>query len=467
MRKHHLFFPILREETRCWYVLLAAWSMLLVLPTYATQHEAAEPAATESDDPLEVFPLLGLDEDYFARLTDGRPLSDEESETLWRVMYHLRRYPMLKQEQWAKTDKEIATLFGKPGDFRGHFFRLRGRVLKVEACRPPEDVEERFELAGYYRCRLELATGRIAEVYTEKVPQAWREGAEPNAEGGFLGVFLKLLPPEKTPADASEQSSGFRPLFVATRLAWYSDDVLGRLGMDRGLLDEITDHQPILPAEKEAFYQLLNAVGRVQSGQLFRLAEAELLKLPKAWRWTDAEGKKRYSVVPLFNQPDTQRGRLAAFSGTARRIIKVAIDDPEIVNRFGFDHYYQVSVVTDDSRGNSLTFCLRDLPSGMRYGNLPHYGESVRVAGFFFKSWSYRVPRLSDDEPGPAGAKTRWQLSPLLIGRSLEWFPAPKPEESNMSDLIVGGLFVAIMLIIWAVAWRSNRRRSRAKTLMR
>lgn len=422
----------------------------------------AEPE--QIDSPRAMFRALGLDDAYFTRLTDGELLTEEEHETLWRVMYQLRRFPLLRQERWAKAKTELAAALAKPDEFRGEFFRLRGRVLKVEPCRPSEDVAERFDMTGYYHCLLELAAGDVAEVYTEKVPQAWSKGAAPNAQGGMRGVFLKLLPPEKSTAkETPDKTLANRPLFVTDRLAWYKNDLLGRLGMDCGLLDNLTDRKPILPAEEEAFYQLLAAVGSAQHKQLVQQAEKALPRLPKDWRWTDDKGAERYSVVPLFNQPETQRGRLSAFTGTARKVIKVAIDKPEIVERFGFDHYYQVSVVTDDSQGNSLTFCLRELPADMPYGNIPHYGERVRVAGFFFKSWSYRVARVSEEEPGPPGAKVRWQLSPLLIGRSLDWYPAPKPEESSLADVIVGGLFVVAMLIFWLIAWRSHRRKTRAQ----
>ena len=79
---------------------------------------------------------------------------------------------------------------------------------------------------------------------------------------------------------------------------------------------------------------------------------------------------------------------------------EILVNDPDIVARFGIDHYYQVSLFTDDSydkhwNPQPLTFCLRELPEGMPYGNLPRYGETVRMAGFFFKTWSYAVPRCS------------------------------------------------------------------------
>jgi hypothetical protein len=94
----------------------------------------------------------------------------------------------------------------------------------------------------------------------------------------------------------------------------------------------------------------------------------------------------------------------------------------------------------------------------MPYGNLPRYGEAVRVAGFFFKTWSYAVPRMADSSLQPGDPKTRRQLSPLLIGRSLTWYPVPKPADTTVSTMVIVGLFAAAMAIVWLVAWRSRRR---------
>ena len=102
--------------------------------------------------------------------------------------------------------------------------------------------------------------------------------------------------------------------------------------------------------------------------------------------------------MPLFNdagQPARAAGGIAGH-GAADRRDPPRPGDQDIVARFGIDHYYQVSLFTDDSQGNPLTFCVRELPEGMPYGNLPRYGETVRIAGFFFKTWSYSVSKIAD-----------------------------------------------------------------------
>ncbi len=97
----------------------------------------------------------------------------------------------------------------------------------------------------------------------------------------------------------------------------------------------------------------------------------------------------------------------------------------------------------------------------MPHGNIPNYRESVLVAGFFFKTWSYPIRRQSDEALEPGESKTRIQLSPLLIGRSLVWRPPPKSTDQTRTNVIVCVLFVAAMIVVWVVAWRSMRREHR------
>ena len=254
-------------------------------------------------------------------------------------------------------------------------------------------------------------------------------------------------------------------VFAAPRLAWYPDNLLGRLGMDFGLLDSPQAQKPFdlrhpNPEDREAFYQLLAAVGRAAGGELLQAAKEELPKTRAGWRTTDQQGREQYSVAPLFNDPATQPGRLVELFGTARLVEEVRLDprlDADIIARFGFNHYYQVSLFTDDSQGNPVTFCIRQLPKGMPYGNLPQYGETVRIAGFFFKTWSYGVPKMTDPALNPGDPKTHQQLSPLLIGRSLTWFPAPQPADNTLANVVISGLVVLFIVIMWLVWWQNSR----------
>jgi hypothetical protein len=407
-------------------------------------------------DPREMFRFLGVGDSYFEQLTGGVPVDADELDPLLRILFKLRQFPAADLERWAQDEGKLSESIGQSGKLRGSVFRLRGQVIGVEPRRPSADQTTRYEMPRYFRCRLRLDSPPcLADVYTEHVPASWQKGGTPDVAGGADGVFLKL---------AKKVAGRDMLVFVAPRVAWYTDDLLGQFGMDYGLLDDLR-HQENLTAQErtsldyEAFYQMLAAVGRAKPGELLRQADADLSKTRRQWRWTDAEGRLRYSVVPLYNQPATQVGRLVAISGTARLIEEVRVEDPATAARFGFNHYYQVSVFTDDLEGSNiisphspLTFCVRELPAGMPYGNIAHYGESVRVAGFFFKTWEYRIQKMADP------AMRTGQLSPLLIGHSLDWYRPQKPATSTVASAVIIGLLIVLMLGIWGLAWRSRRR---------
>jgi hypothetical protein len=428
--------------------VVALWIFLAACAPVSTSHAAENP---KPDNPRAMFRVLGVEDRYFNQLTDGRSLDPNEIESVLRIIYRLRTFPPVDQQRWALDADKLAEAVGQPAKSRGLIFRLRGRVTDVEPFEPPKDAAERYELTKCFRCRLQLdSPGQTADIYTENVPEQWRKGAKPDAAAGALGVFLKI-----TANDHGQTTLAF----AAARLAWYPDDLLGQLGMDAGLLDSVQDRRPITSRDREAFYQMLAAVGRAEPGQLLSQAEENLSDAPSASQRVDQQGRERYSVVPLFNQPATQRGRLVALTGTARRVEKIFLGpaDADITARFGIDHYYQVALFTDDSQRNPLTFCVLELPEGMPYGNVPHYGETVTIAGFFFKSWSYPVPKTIDPSQSPGDPKTHHQYSPLLIGRSLRWHPPTEPPQDTMTGSVLVGLFVLLVAVLWIVAWRSRR----------
>jgi hypothetical protein len=432
---------------------ILALAILCIIPTVLSAADSKKP-----DNARDMFRALGVEDRYFDRLIDDRSLNSDERETVLRILYRLRTFPLVDIDRWAQNAGELAEASRQPKKYRGEIYNLRGRVIEVEPIKPPSDPATRYELAQYYRCRLQLdEPDMLADVYTENVPKQWSGGAKPDASAGAFGVFLKL----------AEKTDGDEPLlvFAAVRLAWYPDNLLGRLGMDFGLLDSVKDQKLITADESEAFYQMLAAVGRAKPGELLRQAENKLTDVPADERWTDQQGQERYSVAPLFNEAVAQRGRLVELLGTARRIEKILVSDADITARFGIDHYYMVSLFTDDSQGNPLTFCILDLPEGMPFGNLPRYGETVRVAGFFFKTWNYAVPIMADPSLSPGDPKTHRQLSPLLIGRSLVWHPAPKPADRSLPDMVIVGLIVLIMVIVWFAAWQNHRHEKKKEGL--
>ncbi|MEI8190144.1 MAG: hypothetical protein WCI75_10560, partial [candidate division NC10 bacterium] len=95
--------------------------------------------------------------------------------------------------------------------------------------------------------------------------------------GGALGAFLKIGP--KT----GKQS----PLiFVAPRLAWYSDDLLGRLGMDYGLLDDLVTQKKLTDRQREVLDRVKEAKAEAQ--RVLRETDEKAIK-----ETTQAEAERR------------------------------------------------------------------------------------------------------------------------------------------------------------------------------
>lgn len=386
--------------------------------------------------PRELLGLLGVDDRHFHMLKDGHPVGPDEREALLKFLQAVRRVSLADIDQWKHRDGALDDLMESPDDGRGEIVALSGRVTRLTVETPAAELAARFDMPQYYRCDFQIGDEALpATVYALRVPQAWRPGQPLDEPAGAAGFFLKL----------AGQPPHARPIFVAGRMAWHPATVLGNLGMDVGLLDDVRDKSAILAEERECFYQLLAAAGRASTADLQRRTN------------------RTYSVVPLFPKPDEKeasnvrrnkwRGALVALTGTARRAVMVRVEDADIVARFGIDHYYELELFTEDSQGNPIVFCVRKLPQGFPEGET--IVEPVRIAGFFLKTWTYRLPPRDPPERANQHIITR-QIAPLLIGREPIWIQ-PQASESAIPAAMAGGLVVAGLLALCLIVWRLNR----------
>ncbi|GEM_PF-574179 len=431
----------------------------------AAPSSVSEPAALADLAPpsfqsaRDLFAFLGIGPSEFGQLVDGRPWAESEDPVLLRILFRLERnFDWWDLERFAEKKVVLDQVLTEPGQFRGNVLRLLGEVTRVEKRRVPLELSERLEFSEYYYVNLRVPPGgRSLGVFARRVPRAWLEKTSLDEPAGVWGVLLKVNPEAEPYA-----------FLAARRVAWYPRSLLGRLKMDFGLFDdlnvagggEIADGgrpRRSLAAfrlgahNRESFYQLLAAAGRAKPGELLREAERELA----------LSGQERCSVVPLFNAPETQRGKLVALTGAVKRLLPIQVTDPDIVGRFGITHYYLLFLFTEDSQGNPLVFCVRELPAGMPLGDGPQYGEMVTVAGFFFNTWAYR---RQAEEPA-SGPEVVWQMAPLLIGKDLVWHPRPQPQTSPWLTTLALGVFVLILAALWWGVWEIGKR-SRARQLL-
>ncbi len=204
-----------------------------------------------------------VDESLLRQFIDHRPLHEDETEALAHVMFALPKLPLEEVSRWIVPTPDWDAIIAAPQDHRTEFFHLTGRVKRVEKVKLLPEVAERYEFRHYYQADVKLGNDDLSvTVYTRTIPKAWPLDQPIDETISFDGMFLKL---------------GDKPVFAATRLAWHPNKLdekagvgvdqifLGDLEMDFGLWDDVVDRQGLIAGDREAFYQLLAAMGRTKS----------------------------------------------------------------------------------------------------------------------------------------------------------------------------------------------------------
>lgn len=394
------------------------------------------------DGPRPLLELLGVSDSHFRSLRSGRPLVADEQEAVWRVLFALRRFTAAQIHAWPRPASDLYGMMAEPERSQGQMVRIRGRVTAVERVPIIPEVQERFAFKEYYACTLRLeGTGGTARCLALRVPKVWLDQPALDARAECEGVFLK----------AAHGPEGQQAVLACQRVRWYPEGLLGELGFDAGLWDDVRVWNPRLAhnaprrdrlanerslnlsdQDRECFYQLLAALARTTPQKLLQQAEAEP------------------SMVELFNNPAQQQGRLVAVTGVLRRALLVRVEDADIVERLRIDHYYELEVYPPDSQGNPLVFCVRSLPVGLATGE--QLSETVRVAGVFFKSWGF-VPR---GEPASGDGPRRRQVAPLLIGLEPVLVPPPTVNRGPAAA-VAASVLVAAVVALAAYLWYERR----------
>ncbi|MGL6194210.1 MAG: hypothetical protein ACRC2T_05250 [Thermoguttaceae bacterium] len=346
-----------------------------------------------------------------------------------------------------------------------------------------QENSKAYGFSDYYICQAEISKNRpkIADsansdsadfkkletvfCISAHVPAAFTVKGAQEQRIGFTGVALKTSPIR---------------IYVAPRIEWFPDTLLGKHGFDAGSLDAV----PVLPLselakkqkngekidltplrftekDQQPFYQMLSAATKIPKEIVNEKVESELKK----------SGSDQFDVIDLFNRPekfrDPENENLARIAGNARRIDKILVEDEEVKQQFGIDHYYQVTLFTDDSQSNPLVFCIRDIPSGLPCGSEVGFNIPISLTGFFYKTWAFRKmgENTSVTEPGEETSEKSsgtWQFAPLLIGAKVDWFTIPSdPHENTPSaklPLYTSAVTFLALVFIWIIIRRRYRR---------
>lgn len=413
----------------------------------------SEPVLRPPAGAAEILERYDIGASQLAGFFSGQPLGPSEEEVLAKILFHYPRFGLDNVERWRKTDVTWDQLAAAPEEHRAEIFPIRGRATGVEKIELLPELAELLEFDHFYRVTLEIADSPYqAVISTRHVPAAWQPGEPLDERAAADGLFLKVgdlmaLQPQL--------------YFAAGRVAWLPDKAapaahlgppqlaLAELGFDVGLLDDVRASKalPLGDLDREAFYQLLSALGRPGA-----------LKLRGA-------GPDPLDPVPLLQAPEEHHGEMLHVRGRAQRVMKVPVEDADIRRRFGIDHYYEIDLFLPlgdtalrfgkDAKGEEnpvytttfpVTLIVRELPPDLPEGE--NVREVVQADGVFFKVWTYRS-RYTDKFS---------QLQPALM------FLAPKPtviHSDPEANAVVGALVIAafvvalgtVVIVLWWFNW--------------
>jgi hypothetical protein len=402
--------------------------------------------------PREILAQYGLVGTPLERFVSGTPISPDEEEILWQLLYYL---PRLGADALASSRErvDLDTLVAAPAENRLRIVRLRGTVVSIQRLPLLPELAQRMEFDHYYQVRLALEEAPYAAVVcVRQVPAAFRDGEVSGEWCEADALFLKVGDLATHPPQL---------VFAALHLAWLPRRVdpqrgigpvqvaLAQLGMDQGLWEDVrtVQRRELSPRDREAFYQALAAVGH---------KEAAALLIPH---------RRPLDLIALLEQPDVHLGAIVAVEGTVRRVVKVALTDPAVRERFQIDYYFQIDLFVPLGPDTSVrlgadptgeknpvfhnnfptTLVARQLPAGLSEGENLHV--PLRATALFFKVWAYRSPY--------AARFGQLQPAPLLMAIQTQVLPPPRPAANWVTSLLVtlalGLALGMLLLVMWWV----------------
>lgn len=444
-------------------VVLLGASVVASLPAFGqTPPSAAEPraepsaasaASTDAGHSLarDILAQYGLTGTPLERFVSGTPLSPDEEEVLSQLLYYL---PRLDADVLAGSQEaaNLDALAASPAEHRLQAVHVRGTVVSIHRMMLLPELAQRMEFDHYYQVHLALEGAPYEAVVCVRQVPAALVASDPQGEPCAAdALFLKV-------GDIAHQPPQL--VFAALRLAWLPRRVdqkrgigpvqvaLAQLGMDQGLWDEVraVQRKELSPRDREAFYQALAAVGRKEAAKLLSPYQQPL------------------DLVALLEQPDSQLGQVTVVEGTARRVVRVAVTDPNVRSRFQIDHYFQIDLFVPLGPETSIrlgadptgeknpvfhnnfptTLLARSLPSGLTEGE--NLRVPLRAQALFFKVWAYRSPY--------AARFGQLQPAPLFLAIQPQVLPPLQPAANWVTSLLVTlAMSLALGMLVLVLWW--------------
>lgn len=438
-------------SSRSWQVAVAAcWAMA------AWSTPAAEPAPTLGG----FLRTKQIAADQRAPLAAPGVWTADKDRLLVRVMARLPA-PATLVEAWRRDAIPVASRGTAPA-IDDRLVVLRGRATFVAPLELPGDLALLAGRPSYDLIRCVDDRGAVVDVVVSRAPRAWPRWTAIDEPATVEGLPLAAGAGPVPAAAAPRQwpSSAADLLVAGVTVEWRPAGMLGGLGMDYALFDDVVDDRRLEAGDAAAFYAALAATRKTTPAAI----------AAAAGRTTD--------LIPLIDPARkwfaTHRGDPVVIDGVARRATRIEIDGAARRAQVGADHYWELEVFADtppisiDGHVQDrypVVCCVRDLPDGMPRGET--ISERVRVPGFAFKRYRYPLPEVVVDgtRERPRGGS---RSAPLIVAPGAEWIAAPSTR--GLSDRLFWGFFgilAALAAVVAFSAWSSARDARRAERARR
>ena len=428
-------------------------AMLLACICSLPSHADETLAPTTESPAAELTPATYLQRFHLAaedraKLGPASQWSADRLDTALKILARLTAAPASLLDQWSldATPPDAVNTPETPVGDTDQLIRVIGRAVLVQDIPLTPEMRERHARPTVSLVRVRDHDGLTIDLLAEHVPQAWPRGKAIDEPADAVGILIaRHASPLPAPAVESDQAVPKPPAMtiVSDRVAWRPGTALGALGMDYGLFDAVQDGRRLTANDADAFYSVLAAAGRTKPAGLEDASPAvDILDL----------------IDPQVRWIETHRGSPVRIRGTARRAIRIAVEDPFRRQQLAADHYWEVYVFVPTPTAvqvngrlqetYTVVCCVRELPAGMPTGE--RITEEVDVSAFALKRYRYPLATGSPEQSP--------QESPLLVGQTLRWLPGTESAAAKQLDRFFGGLIVILVLLVVAAGWTARRR---------
>lgn len=434
-----------------WLEAAIAWGALAAVPT-----AAAEPAST-LEGFLATKQIAAADR---AGLAAPGPWTADRDRLLVRVVARLPA-PAGLVAAWRRDAAPVAER-GAATPIDDRLVLLRGRATFVAPLELPGELATLAGRGSYDLLRCVDDRGAVVDVVVPRAPRTWPRWTaidEPTTVTGLpLAAGAGPVPVAK--AAPPWPSAAADLLLAGVTVEWRPAGMLGGLGMDYALFDDVVDDRRLEAGDAAAFYAALAAAGDTTAGAVAAAAGGTTDLIPL--------------IDPARQWFATHRGDPVVVDGVARRATRIVIDDPDRRRQVRADHYWELEVFADtppisiDGHVQDrypVVCCVHELPDGMPRGE--SISERVRVPGFAFKRYRYPLPEVvvdGEEQQRRGGHRS----APLIVGPRAEWIAPPSPR--GLSDglfWVFFGILGALAALFAASGWSSARAARRAERARR